>query len=318
MIKYLFFILVTLLSGCTTDFSGLEKPEESVYIRFSSSPNIQIDVEVATRSGNDNTTGILGIATYSDEEMKETTLAGYKKETLRQWMANDKYYYTSSNFREDKIVEFVHQYGERPTFPIDKGSGMVVYAYKPHTECVEYGEDDCYIPLDLVADSASTDWMYSGREAMSKAAYRDVETFTLNSFKHAMTRLDVVLTPALSKWNPSFTIIEISLGVKNNVQGRFSIIDGSITVENKDESSYIDGICELERMIGRELSIYSNVEEHTESFYLIPGTEIASLYIKGVWSDGRVVDEERLIEMNGIKLEAGKSTALPVKLTNNY
>ena len=43
-----------------------------------------------------------------------------------------------------------------------------------------------------------------------------------------------------------------------------------------------------------------------------------SLHIKGVWSDGRPVDEERPIEMNGIKLGAGKATTLPVKLFNDY
>ena len=71
MVKYLFLILVTLLSGCATDFSGLDKPEKSVYIRFSSHADIKADIEEAKRQVNrgDYTTqeqsvGILGIATH--------------------------------------------------------------------------------------------------------------------------------------------------------------------------------------------------------------------------------------------------------------
>ena len=100
MVKYLFLILATLLSGCTADFSGSLELEESVYIRFSSYADVKADVEEAsyarqrvTRSGNttlEHSVGILGIATHEDV-MDETTLVGYDAASLYKWMQNDVY-----------------------------------------------------------------------------------------------------------------------------------------------------------------------------------------------------------------------------------
>lgn len=316
MIKYLFLILVTLLSGCTTDFSGLEKPEESVYIRFSSHTNVQVDVEEATRNGYTTpgeSVGILGIATYSDEQTETMTLAGQPVGSLRQWMANDVYYCDPQG---DGKVNIVHNKGESPVFPIDKGSGMVVYAYKPHTERMEYDNDGYYLPLDLMADSAATDWRFSGRKAKSKEMYRMEGTFALDSFKHAMTCVDVVLTPKIDKWDPSFKIVEVALGMYSHGKGRLSVEDGKVEM---DTASYeVGSIHHLQRRLDNLLSIYSNVVTHTESFYLMPYTRINDLRVVGIWNDKDTIVYEYDVadRWNSDNLHPGTRSIINVNLKN--
>ena len=277
MVKYLFLILVTLLSGCTTDFSGLDKPEESVYIRFSSRADVKADVEEASYTHSRNTrgdetmehsVGILGIATDEDL-MAETTLAGRQFESLRKWMANDVYY------RDPETGDIVHEDEQNPSFPIHKGSAIVTYAYMPHTEEVEFEADDCYIPIDLREDSATTDWRYSGKTAMSKAEYRETETFMLDTFKHVMTRLDVVFH--LYERYRRVEILEVDLGV-NSGQGRLSLENGEVTMNDDAEPMH------LLRRINKELS-YGEDSIHTEQYYLLPYTEIHDIRIVGVWTD---------------------------------
>lgn len=285
MIKYLFFILVTLLSGCTADFSGWEQPEEPVRIRFSSRVSVSADVEEATRSGYTTpgqSVGILGMATYEDR-MNETTLDGCDAASLHQWMANDVY------SLEGK--EIVHTADQCPLFPIDKGSAIVAYAYMPHTERIVYGGDDCYIPIDLMADSAATDWMYSGRTAKSKAAYREDETFAFE-FKHAMTRLDLNIAPQINKFNKSVRILEIDLGIGSHGKGRLLLERGKVMM---DTASYDPGsVHHLLRRINCDFSIY-DVTQRTETFYLMPYTPIHDLRIVGLWNDQDTITYEYVI-----------------------
>lgn len=278
MIKYLFFILVTLLSGCTTDFSGLDKPEESVYIRFSSRADVKADIEEASYTHNRNTrgdeiasehsVGILGIATDSIM-MAETSLAGHELVSLRKWMANDVYY------RDPNTGDILHEEGQNPSFPIHKGSAIVAYAYMPHTEQVEFGTDDCYIPIDLREDSATTDWRYSGKTAMSKVDYLEIGTFTLDTFKHVMTRLDLVFH--LYEKYRYVKILEVDLGI-NGGQGRLSLQSGEVAVNDAAEPMH------LLRRINKELSSDGDTI-HTEQYYLLPYTEIHDIRIVGVWTD---------------------------------
>ena len=287
MVKYLFLILVTLVSGCTTDFSGSQGPEESVYIRFSSYADVKADVEEAsyaqrqsTRSDNlatEQMVGILGIAA-NEGTMDEISLVGHDATSLRKWMQNDVYYRnltTGAVARTD---------GQCPTFPIDEGSAIVAYAYMPYTDRVVYGADDCYIPLDLMADSAATDWTYSGHTAMSKAEYHKEGTFALDSFKHAMTCLEIVVdTPKVDKmYNTKVRILEIDLGVRNHGKGRLSLVDGTVTM---DAAENPDSIYRLQRKPNTELSLYSQVKSSSETFYLMPYTEIHDLRVVGLWYD---------------------------------
>lgn len=287
MVRNLFLILVILLSGCTADFSGLEKPEESVYIRFVSTVGIQTDVAEATRNGDTaqgQSVGVIGIATTEDL-MDEIALAGYRECLLHQWMVNDVYY---SNLEGD----MVHCDGKVPAFPIDKGSAIAAYAYMPHSERIVYGEDGCYMPLDLIADSATTDWMCSGKIAKSKDEYREDRIFKFD-FYHAMTRLDLVLTPRINKFSKSFEIMEVALGVCNHGKGRLSIEDGTVEM---DTASYVSGsIHHLRRQLDRVLSIYNEMNSHTESFYLMPYTKIHDLRIVGVWNGMDTVSYEYII-----------------------
>lgn len=289
MIKYLFFILITLLSGCTADFSGSQEPEESVYIRFSSYADVKADVEEAScaprrTTRGDYTTpghsvGILGIAAHEDE-MGEVTLAGHDATSLRKWMQNDVYY------RDPMNGAIARNDGQCPTFPIDKGSAVVAYAYMPHTDRVVYGAEDCYVPLDLMADCAATDWTYSGHTAMSKADYLAAGSFALDSFKHAMTCLEIVIdTPKVDKmYDAAVRILEVNLGIRNHGKGRLSLVDGTITM---DDVEYPDSIYRLLRTPNTELSIYNQVKSSTETFYLMPYTEVYDLRVVALWCDAR-------------------------------
>ena len=313
MIKYLFFILIMLLSGCTTDFSGLEKPEESVYIRFSSCADLKVDIEETTRSGYvtpGQSVGILGVAT-DEANMDYTTLEGLHVDFLRKWMANDVYYYHSANgviARDDE---------QCPLFPIDKGSAIVAYAYMPHTDRVVYGEDDCYIPIDLMADSASTDWRYSGKTAMSKAAYREKGTFALDSFKHVMTRIDLVLHSNVNKTNKSARILEIDLGICNHGQGKLSLGNGKLTMDTA--SCVTDSVYRLLRRPDHEFSLYDDLKDsiHIERYYLLPYTEIHDIRIVSLWNNADTIIYEHVIagsgQWNSNNLHAGKRSTINVK-----
>ena len=320
MIKYLFLILVTLLSGCTTDFSGLEKPEESVYIRFSSRADVKTDIEEATYADCHNTrseyatqghsVGILGIATHK-ELMHQTTLAGRDATSLREWMANDVYYHNPEN------GDIVHNDNQRPLFPIDKGSAIVAYAYMPHTNRVMYDADDCYIPIDLMADSAITDWRYSGKTAMSKDVYRKEGTFVLDTFKHAMTRLDLVLHSNVNRTNKQVKILEIDFGIYSHGQGKLSLNNGKVTM---DTTTYVPStVHHLQRRPGHVFSLYDDLKDsiHTERYYLLPYTEIHDLRIVGLWNDKDTITYEYVIsdstQWNSNNLHPGKRSTINVK-----
>ncbi len=312
MVKYLFLILVTLLSGCTADFSGLEKPEESVYIRFTSAIDLQADVVEATRSGyvSGQSVGILGIA-LPEDMMDEATIVGADERMLRQWMANDVYYRNVQG-------GMVHHEGQNPTFPIEQGSAIVAYAYMPHSGKIVYEAEDCYIPLDLIADSATTDWMYSGKVGKSKEEYLEDQIFKFG-FEHALTRLDIVMSPQTNRFDKSFRITEVSLGTYGHGKGRLSIEDGTVTM---DTTSYVSGsIHNLRRRVDHELSIYNNVTTCTESFYLMPYTKIHDLRIVGVWDEAENVNYEYVIadsiRWNSSNLRPGTRSVINVNLIRN-
>ena len=320
MIKYLFLILITLLSGCTADFSGLDKPEESVYIRFSSRANVKTDIEEASYTNHRNTrseytsseysVGILGIATH-EELMHQTTLAGRDATSLREWMANDVYYHNPEN------GDIMHINNQRPLFPIDKGSAIVAYAYMPHTNRVMYGTDDCYIPINLMADSAATDWRYSGKAAMSKTEYRKEGAFVLDTFKHVMTRLDLVLHSNVNRTNKQVKILEINLGIYSHGKGKLSLNNGDITM---DTSTYVPNtVHRLQRRPGHVFSLYDDLKDsiYTERYYLLPYTEIHDLRIVGLWNDKDTITYEYVIadstQWKSNNLCPGKRSTINVK-----
>lgn len=320
MIKYLFLVLVTLLSGCTTDFSGLDKPEESVYIRFTSHADIKADIEEAsytkrqtTRDGNTSTeqsVGILGIATHEDM-MTETTFAGHDAASLRQWMANDVYH------RNPSTGDITHEDGESPLFPIDKGSAIVACAYMPHTDKVIFSADDCYIPIDLMADSATTDWRYSGRNAMSKSEYREKGTFALDTLKHVMTRLDLILHSNVNRTNKKVKILEINLGIRNNGKGKLSLDNGKLTL---DSDTHEPGtVHRLVRRPNLEFSLYDDLKDsiRTERYYLLPYTEIQDLRIVSVWNEQDTITYEYTIadraQWDSSNLHPGKRSTINVR-----
>lgn len=307
MIKYLFFILITLLSGCTTDFSGLEKPEESVYIRFSSCANVQVGVDVSTRSSAEQPVGILGIGTQVKDTLS-ATLVGCDTASLRKWMKNDMYLYSPYS----GLIN--HAEGRTPAFPIDPGSAVVAYAYMPYSDSVIYDEEDCYVPLDLVADSASIDWVYSGKTAKSKADYLVDQTFAFK-FEHAMTRLDLVFDPTMTKINNKVEIVKLSLGIKDYGKGRLSLIDGKAT---KDVSSSDDAVAHCIQREPNIMSLYGSSVLDTVKFYLIPCTEIDTLRFVGVWNETDTITYESCIADSlhkwvSNKLEAGKSSVINLR-----
>ena len=320
MIKYLFLILITLLSGCTTDFSGLEKPEESVYIHFSSRADVKTDIEEASYANHRSTrseyitsgysVGVLGIATHEDL-MHHTTLAGQDATSLREWMANDVYY------RNPENGDIVHNEGQHPLFPIDKGSAIVAYAYMPHTNRVVYETDGCYIPINIMGDSATTDWRYSGRTAMSKAEYRREGTFALDTFKHVMTRLDLVLHSNVNRTNKQVKIIEINLGICNHGQGKLSLENGRLTMDTA--TCVVDSVYRLLRRPNYVFSLYDDLKDsiRTEKYYLLPYTEIHDLRIVGLWNDKDTITYEYVIadstQWNSDNLHPGKRSTINVK-----
>lgn len=299
-----------------------------MYIRFSSYADVKADVEEAsyarqrvTRSGNttlEHSVGILGIATHEDV-MDETTLVGYDAASLYKWMQNDVY------SRNPADGEIAHINGQCPTFPIDKGSAIAAYAYMPHTDRVMYEADDCYIPLDLMADSATTDWAYTTRTTMSKAAYRERGTFALGTFKHAMTRLEVVVdTPKMDDYNNRFVrILEMDLGVYNHGKGRLSLVDGKVTM---DTASYTpDSVFHLLRKPDYDFAWNNPTLSYTETFFLMPYTEIRDIRVVSLWNKVDTICYEYVIadsaKWNTANLHPGTVSRLKLKsikhTTNN-
>lgn len=306
MIKYFLYTLIILLSGCTADFTVFEKAEEPVYIHFSTNTNIQVDVSEDTRGGifeQEIPIGILGIGTQA-EHLNWTTLAGRNAASLRQWMANDVYRLY------DKNIE--HSLGQHPSFPIEDSSAIVAYAYLPHTQHIVYDNDSCYIPIDLMADSATTDWMYTGRVAKTKTRYCEDPTFVFN-FRHAMTRLDLVISPEIGA-NDTVEILEIDLGMYNHGKGRLLLEDGAVSLDTA--TCLPDSVYRLRR---RKTDIEFPTQEkaqYTETLYLMPYTKIHDLRIVGVWNGADTLHYEHYIDTtlwNRANLHPGKRSVINIK-----
>lgn len=306
MIKKLLYIFIILLTGCTTDFTGLEKPGESVYIRFSTVADIHADVVEATRSRvteQEMLIGILGIGTQA-ESLNLTTLARHNASSLRQWMANDVYHLYDGNIE--------HALGQRPSFPIEDGSAIAAYAYLPHTRNIVYSGDSCYIPIDLMADSATTDWMYSGRVAKTKMEYCEESTFAFN-FRHAMTRLDMVISPEVAV-NDTVEILEIDLGMYNHGKGRLMLEDGVVSLDTA--TCLPDSVYRLRRRLADVRLASQDGAEHTEVLYLMPYTKLHDLRIVGVWNGADTLYYEHCIDTtrwNSANLHPGKRSVINIK-----
>lgn len=305
MIKYLLYILIILLSGCTADFAESKESAESVYIHFSTTPDIHIDVNEGTRSGASKQAmpiGILGIGAQA-EELDWKTLAGHDSTSLRQWMANDVYLLQSGSIE--------HALGHHPSFPIENGSAVAAYAYLPHTPHIVYDDSCCYIPIDLMADSATTDWMYSGRVAKTKSEYCDNPTFVFN-FRHAMTRLDMVLFPE-GVANDTVEILEVDLGMYNHGKGRLLLENGVVSLDST--TCHPDSIYRLHRSTNIRIMAQEKTY-HTEIFYLMPYTKIHDLRIVGVWNGTDTLYYEHSIDTtrwNSANLHPGKRSVINIK-----
>lgn len=306
MIKKLLYIFIILLSGCTTDFIGLEKSEESVYIRFSAAVDLHVDVSEATRSRvseQETLIGILGIGTQA-ELLSSTTLAGQNTASLRQWMANDVYHLYGSDIE--------HSLGQHPSFPIEDGSAVAAYAYLPYTQGVVCKNDSCYIPIDLMADSATTDWMYTGRVAKTKAEYCDEPTFAFD-FHHAMTRLDMVISPEIAV-SDTVEILGIDLGMYNHGKGRLLLEDGWVSLDTATCNP--DSVYRLRRRMKDVCLTVSERTEHSEIMYLMPYTKIHDLRIVGVWNRTDTLFYEYSIDTtrwNSANLHPGKCSVINIK-----
>lgn len=306
MNKYILYTLIILLSGCAADFSGLEKPEESVYIRFSTAVDIHVGVEEATRSVEsvqETSIGVLGIGVQS-EWLNQTTLAGCDAVSLRQWMANDRYCLNGKNIE--------HSLGQYPSFPVEDGSAVAAYAYLPHTENIVYGSEDCYIPIDLMADSATTDWMYSGRVAKTKVGYCDDPTFAFD-FHHGMTRLDMVITPEIFVGD-TVEILEIGLGMFNHGKGLLSLEHGTVSMDTF--TCRPDSVYRLRRQLTDAVFMEQGTRECTEVWYLMPYTKIHDLHVVGVWNGKDTLNYEYNIDpilWNSENLQPGKRSVINIK-----
>ena len=307
MIKYLPYILILLLSGCTADFSGL-RPEKTVHICFSTTADIHVNVSVSetTRSAivaPKATIGILGIGAKTDL-LNEIELAGYKNESLRQWMANDVYHLNGKNI--------THAQGQYPSFPIEDNSAVAAYAYLPHTKNIVYGEDDCYIPIDLMADSATTDWMYSGRVAKTKEEYCDEPIFAFN-FSHAMTRLDLVISPEIFT-NDIVRILEIDLGLYSHGKGFLSLEDGTVSMDTA--TCCTDSVYHLRRRPTDAIFTTQGTTNQTDTWYLMPYTDICKLSITSLWNETDTICYEHYIDdsiWNSANLRPGERSVINIK-----
>lgn len=306
MVKYILYILIFLLSGCSTDFSGLEKPEEPVYIRFSTIADIQVNVSEATRSKTaekEAAIGILGIGVQA-ELLDQTALAGCSIESLREWMANDVYHLNERNL--------THVLGKYPSFPVEDCSAVAAYAYLPHSENVVYGEDNCYIPINLMVDSATTDWMYSGRVAKAKAEYCEDPTFVFD-FRHAMTRLDMVISPKMHA-NDTVEILKIDLGMYNHGKGFLSLEDGLVSMDTA--TCCPDSVYRLCRRMPNAVFTEGGIVEQTVTWYLMPYTEIHDLRVVGVWNGKDTLNYEHHIDTsiwNSANLHPGERSVMNIR-----
>lgn len=265
-----------------------------MYIRFSSCANVQIGVDVSTRSSAEQPVGILGIGTQVKDTLS-ATLVGCDTASLRRWMKNDMYLYSPYS----GLIN--HAEGYSPTFPIDTSSAVVAYAYMPYSDSVRYDNpEECYIPIDLIADGASTDWMYSGKTAKSKADYLVDQTFAFR-FEHAMTCLEFLIEPDMNS-EENITITEISLGVYNSGKGRLSLIDGEVVMDTASWKA--DSVYCIKHNPEKKLS-NGGTSFYTETFYLMPYTLISDLSIVGVWNDGKMSEYKFRMEGNSKNLGPG-------------
>ena len=272
MTKLFLLLIVLLLGGCTADFSEVLPTEEKpVYIRFASGVSINASVSEATRSGaavgDTLPIGILGLG-VQESELSTTTLAGRDHWSFRDWMSNDLYYYVHGGSNS-----IVHSQGEIPSFPLEENSAVAAYAYLPHVgmERIVCDMQSCYISLDLASDEAATDWMYSGKVAKTKNEARAQHDSIFNiEFKHAMAKLDFVVSTAITNSN-RMELLEIELGVYNHGIGLLSLEDGEVTLDST--TLYPDSVYRLRRSI-EDVTLSETQSTHTETFYLIPQTEI--------------------------------------------
>ena len=311
MIRLVFILLLLLFGGCTTDFSDVfETEEKPVYIHFASDASINASVSESTRSKvalcDTLPIGILGLG-LQEAELQDINLANQNQWTLRDWMCNDLYYYTN----EDKSIK--HSQGKIPSFPLEDSSAVAAYAYLPHVniEHIIFNSQSCYIPLNIIADEAATDWMYTGKIAKTKteAIEKQDSIFTFK-FKHAMTRLDLQILKPLSL--EEVKLLDINLGIHNPGIGLLSLEDGNIVLDST--TFQIDSVYYLRRRISDDTIDYV-MPIRTESFYLIPQTKIHHLRVEALRNDQDTLVCEILmdsIKWNSDNLKAGTRSTIKV------
>lgn len=314
MKKLSLIFIVLLLGGCTTDFSEVKLAEEKpVYIHFASDANINASVSESTRGGANAydtlSIGILGLG-VQETELSATTLAGRNHWSFRDWMSNDLYYYVRNGGNG-----IVHSRGEIPSFPLEENSAVAAYAYLPRIdmERIVCADSSCYIPLDLVADEAATDWMYSGKSAKTKddarAQHDSIFTF---KFKHAMTRLDFVITP-MQISNDKLELLEIDLGVYSHGIGLLSLEDGEIILDHTTLAP--DSVYRLRRSM-HNIVISDTLTTHTETLYLIPETEINDFRVVALRNEKDTIVCERTMnpeKWDHTNMKAGTRSVITIR-----
>lgn len=315
MTKLFLLLIVLLLGGCRADFSEVLPTEEKpVYIRFASDASINASVSESTRSGSivgdTLSVGILGLG-VQESELSTATLAGRNHWSFRDWMSNDLYYYVRGDGNG-----IVHSQGEIPSFPLEENSAVAAYAYLPRIDMERIVCDmySCYIPLDLVADEAATDWMFSGKVARSKndarAQHDSIFTF---KFKHAMARLDFVISPDNLAAGEELKLLEIDLGVYSHGLGLLSLEDGEVILDRT--TLYPDSVYRLRRSIG-DIVFSDALTTHTETLYLIPQTEIYDFRVLALWHGKDTVLCERMMnpyKWNYKNMTAGTRSVITVQ-----
>lgn len=314
MIKLFLLLIVLLLGGCRADFSEVLPTEEKpVYICFASDASINASVSESTRSGaivgDTLSVGILGLG-VQESELSTATLAGRNHWSFRDWMSNDLYYYVRGG--DNGIM---HSQGEIPSFPLEENSAVAAYAYLPRIDMKRIVCDmySCYIPLDLVADEAATDWMYSGKVARSKNDAREQHDFIFTfEFKHAMTRLDFVISPMLIS-KDKLKLLEIDLGVYSHGIGLLSLEDGKIIL---DRTTLIpDSVYRLRRSIDNAV-ISDTLPTHTETLYLIPETRINDFRVVALRNEKDTIVCERTMDpdkWDHTNMKAGTRSVITIR-----
>ena len=255
---------VLLLSGCTTVIDEQHScSPDPVYIYFTAHGGINMDVDITTTTrsveGEPLPIGMMGIGHTANiiPNLNRFTTAEQLEKNLQEGLKHNKYLMSpNSNGQSYDITP--SEGVETPEFPYIDNSAVSIYAYAPYKENITplrhetYGY--WYIPLDIKADSAQTDYLYADTTC-SQEAYLEKGHIDLN-LRHALIRLDVIVE------------YEFTIGgsTEDNTEEDDEIIIGGSTEDNteEDDEIIIGGSTEDSTEEDDEIIIGGSTEGSTE------------------------------------------------------